>query len=243
MNIQNFPLFPSYPAPNEGGTSAPPEFRTAGLTLAPEHSGRDYVFDITDGNLTVTVPNAATLGEGFKVGIYVVDRAPSYFFRTLLLDGLTPDDGEGTVAPYNLSKGMSAVILSDGSSRSVAINPVAPVPYQSANVPGSLGTGVGGLVQTSSFILHDFKGGLDANGLTLARPSTVRWMDGLTYDTLGCIDAAGFGDPNGDPGEGATYPDGLEAKKGSTYRRRDGGAGTCFYVKETEGGPTGWMPK
>lgn len=36
----------------------------------------------------------------------------------------------------------------------------------------------------------------------------------------------------------------VSAPKGATYRRRDGGAGTCLYVKEADdGGPTGWVAK
>lgn len=43
--------------------------------------------------------------------------------------------------------------------------------------------------------------------------------------------------------EGAGAP-ALYAKKGSTYRRTDGGAGTCFYVKESTGEVnTGWVGK
>jgi parallel beta-helix repeat protein len=39
-------------------------------------------------------------------------------------------------------------------------------------------------------------------------------------------------------------PEGVvTAPVGSTYRRADGGAGTCFYVKESGVGATGWTPK
>jgi len=44
--------------------------------------------------------------------------------------------------------------------------------------------------------------------------------------------------------EGAGSPEGVvTAGIGSTYRRRDGGAGTSFYVKESGTGNTGWVAK
>ena len=43
----------------------------------------------------------------------------------------------------------------------------------------------------------------------------------------------GFGDPNGV----------VTANIGSTFRRKDGGAGTTFYVKETASGNSGWAAK
>ena len=43
---------------------------------------------------------------------------------------------------------------------------------------------------------------------------------------------------------GAGSPEGvLTAPVGSTYQRTDGGAGTCFYVKESGSGNTGWVAK
>ncbi len=36
---------------------------------------------------------------------------------------------------------------------------------------------------------------------------------------------------------------GLMTSIGSTYRRKDGGAGTSFYVKESGTGNTGWVAK
>lgn len=43
---------------------------------------------------------------------------------------------------------------------------------------------------------------------------------------------------------GAGSPEGVvSAAVGSTYRRTDGGAGTCFYVKESGAGNTGWVAK
>lgn len=46
-------------------------------------------------------------------------------------------------------------------------------------------------------------------------------------------DTGGTGSP-----EGVVF-----GAKGSTWRRSDGGAGTCFYVKETETGNVGWAAK
>lgn len=47
-------------------------------------------------------------------------------------------------------------------------------------------------------------------------------------------DAEGFGDPDGV----------VVGYKGATFRRRDGGAGTCFYVFEgTDGSTSGWVAK
>lgn len=43
---------------------------------------------------------------------------------------------------------------------------------------------------------------------------------------------------------GTDSPEGIvTASVGSTYRRRDGGAGTTFYVKESGSGNTGWVAK
>lgn len=43
---------------------------------------------------------------------------------------------------------------------------------------------------------------------------------------------------------GSGSPEGVvTATKGSTYRRVDGGAGTCFYVKESDSTNTGWVAK
>ncbi|HGG04721.1 MAG TPA: hypothetical protein ENK28_04630 [Aliiroseovarius sp.] len=43
---------------------------------------------------------------------------------------------------------------------------------------------------------------------------------------------------------GAGSPEGLlAANPGSTFQRTDGGAGTCFYVKESGTGTTGWVAK
>lgn len=43
---------------------------------------------------------------------------------------------------------------------------------------------------------------------------------------------------------GAGTPEGaVTAAVGSTYQRTDGGAGTCFYVKESGAGNTGWVAK
>lgn len=45
-------------------------------------------------------------------------------------------------------------------------------------------------------------------------------------------------------GAGAGTPEGkVTAPVGSTWRRTDGGAGTCFYVKESGTGATGWVAK
>lgn len=43
---------------------------------------------------------------------------------------------------------------------------------------------------------------------------------------------------------GSGSPEGVyDARRGSTFRRLDGGAGTCFYVKESDSGSTGWVAK
>lgn len=51
---------------------------------------------------------------------------------------------------------------------------------------------------------------------------------------VGTYDYVGEGDPNGQQA----------APIGATFRRKDGGAGTSFYVKEADdGGDTGWVGK
>ncbi len=43
---------------------------------------------------------------------------------------------------------------------------------------------------------------------------------------------------------GTGSPEGVKtAPVGSTFHRTDGGAGTCYYVKESGSGNTGWVAK
>lgn len=55
----------------------------------------------------------------------------------------------------------------------------------------------------------------------------------LRHYTASVFDSSGLGTPEGV----------LSASPSSTYRRRDGGALTCFYVKESGSGNTGWVAK
>lgn len=66
-------------------------------------------------------------------------------------------------------------------------------------------------------------------GVGAASPNLIRWLvrDGETSEW------AGYGTPEGF----------VTALKGSTYRRKDGGAATCFYVKESDTTNTGWVAK
>ena len=74
-----------------------------------------------------------------------------------------------------------------------------------------------------------------SNSLDLGA-SNARWrrayVTTMDYGN-GVIDTAGTGTPEGN----------VSASRGSTYRRRDGGAGTSFYVKESGTGNTGWVAK
>jgi hypothetical protein len=74
----------------------------------------------------------------------------------------------------------------------------------------------------------------DANATTMLAGQGVAWLTGTTgTPTNICRDTAGNGSPEGV----------VTANKGSTYRRFDGGAATCFYVKESGIGNTGWVAK
>jgi hypothetical protein len=74
----------------------------------------------------------------------------------------------------------------------------------------------------------------DTNATTLLAGQGVAWLTGTTgTPTNICRDTAGSGSPEGV----------VTANKGSTYRRFDGGAATCFYVKESGTGNTGWVAK
>lgn len=53
------------------------------------------------------------------------------------------------------------------------------------------------------------------------------------FDTISKYVHAGAGSPEGV----------VTARVGATYHRTDGGAGTCFYVKESGVGKTGWVAK
>lgn len=66
---------------------------------------------------------------------------------------------------------------------------------------------------------------------------SFRWAS--TYSTRYFIGAG-----NVSQNSGAGSPEGsITAVVGSTFQRSDGGAGTCFYVKESGTGNTGWVAK
>lgn len=70
------------------------------------------------------------------------------------------------------------------------------------------------------------------------RRSSTTYYDVMADGTVkvlstGILRAAGSGSPESV----------LTAPVGSTYQRTDGGAGTCFYVKESGSGNTGWVAK
>jgi hypothetical protein len=74
----------------------------------------------------------------------------------------------------------------------------------------------------------------DTNATTMLAGQGIAWLTGTTgTPTTICRDTAGNGSPEGV----------VTANKGSTYRRFDGGAATCFYVKESGTGNTGWVAK
>jgi hypothetical protein len=74
----------------------------------------------------------------------------------------------------------------------------------------------------------------DTNATTMLAGQGVAWLTGTTgTPTNICRDTAGNGSPEGV----------VTANKGSTYRRFDGGAAGCFYVKESGTGNTGWVAK
>lgn len=64
--------------------------------------------------------------------------------------------------------------------------------------------------------------------------SQAVYVNALSYGSSGVYDFAGDGDPEGI----------VSAKVGSTYRRSDGSAGTCFYIKESgDNTKNGWVAK
>jgi hypothetical protein len=65
-------------------------------------------------------------------------------------------------------------------------------------------------------------------GARAGAPATVP-----TNLTTGALWSSGIGDPNG----------AVTGNKGDLWSRQDGGAATCFYVKETNGGNLGWVAK
>jgi hypothetical protein len=65
-------------------------------------------------------------------------------------------------------------------------------------------------------------------GLRAGGPSTAS-----TNLSTGAFWSSGNGDPNG----------AVTGNKGDLWSRQDGGAATCFYVKETNGGNLGWVAK
>jgi hypothetical protein len=87
--------------------------------------------------------------------------------------------------------------------------------------------------------LESVSRGSTANFAIFTNDGKIRFGDDVSvltkfkYETYGCIDTAGNGTPEGV----------VTAEKGSTFRRADGGPGTCFYVKESGSGNTGWVAK
>ncbi len=95
-----------------------------------------------------------------------------------------------------------------------------------------------GPMQTDGIWLHGFDHTLavyqDNNAQVMKAGQGVAWLTGTTgTPTNICRDTAGSGSPEGV----------VTANKGSTYRRFDGGAASCFYVKESGTGNTGWVAK
>ena len=79
------------------------------------------------------------------------------------------------------------------------------------------------------------------------QPASAKDLGGTTnaFENL-YIDKVTLSSPTNPPTQkaGSGTPEGVVfATKGSTYQREDGGAGTCFYVKESGTGNTGWVAK
>jgi hypothetical protein len=139
--------------------------------------------------------------------------------------------------------------------------PTAAAPYiskmwngvfinQNAIAPGGVGVYIGGdnfgvaadypnfPVQVKGAWSHGIDTTLatfvDGRAQTMLAGQGLAWITGTTgTPTNICRDTAGNGSPEGV----------VTANKGSTYRRFDGGAATCFYVKESGTGNTGWVAK
>jgi hypothetical protein len=110
--------------------------------------------------------------------------------------------------------------------------------YASGDITGVSSQYPYGPFQTEGTWLHGFDHTkavyTDTNATTMLAGQGVAWLIGTTgTPTNICRDTAGNGSPEGV----------VTANKGSTYRRFDGGAATCFYVKESGAGNTGWVAK
>lgn len=84
-----------------------------------------------------------------------------------------------------------------------------------------------GLFMNASGVSDPGAGNVAANGI-LSKEGFF-----LGSDFTGVFWAKGAGSPEGQ----------IAAPPGSLYSRTDGGAGTCFYVKESGSGATGWIAK
>jgi hypothetical protein len=110
--------------------------------------------------------------------------------------------------------------------------------YMTGDVTGVSSQYPYGPFQTEGTWLHGFDHTkavyTDTNAATMLAGQGVAWLTGTTgTPTNICRDTAGNGSPEGV----------VTANKGSTYRRFDGGAASCFYVKESGTGNTGWVAK
>ena len=110
--------------------------------------------------------------------------------------------------------------------------------YATGDITGTASQRPYGPMQTDGTWLHGIDHTLavytDTNATTMLAGQGVAWLTGTTgTPTNICRDTAGTGSPEGV----------VTANKGSTYRRFDGAAGTCFYVKESGTGNTGWVAK
>lgn len=137
---------------------------------------------------------------------------------------LTGRRAKGTVgSPAALGNG-DAIFEVGGVGRGATAFAANPGAYLSMNATEDWTDSV----QGASFVLW-----ATPNGSTVPSPVLDVRGDGNIWLANGLL----LGQGNGSP-EGA-----VAAPVGSTYRRRNGGAGTTFYVKESGTGSTGWAAK
>lgn len=198
----------------------------SGVLLSPSLSN-DVRFPADTNDSFVTKPSPAAIAttqSGAGISIFGQDAVPG-----------TTTPGAGLGGYVSLIAGQSAKLTSgDADGGDIYLIPSARI-----------GTARHGRVQIISPTLlaenHEIQGAYHTDGISIypafrvfpSGVTAIKFYPGSASLTTGPFDTSAYGSP-----EGA-----LTAPVGSTYRRKDGGANTTFYVKESGTGATGWVAK
>lgn len=225
------------------------EGNTAGevkLADYPAVSGVIKILAQMDGTLGSAVTQTASGSRSVTIGRGNGDLRDfgyrGFSYLSVGLDGAAGTDQDVAVNRMAVSSGFAA-------HRKSAADPTFTIAGASAGMRFVITDGTDVLMDTSSGggmrvpgTLKSITGGLDLQPLSGGQSIRAVISGAGQFQLLGgaglrhagnAVDLDGTGSPEGV----------VTAVVGSTYRRRDGGAGTSFYVKESGTGNTGWVAK